>query len=161
MFNITKEERGLIHISTGIEMICKIPSMMNKAETAENRTALVECWAVNMRLMIEFFEIGGGANMSKDFSYRLYGYERISDRANDKELIRLKDMISKFVVHFGLARIDETNSKYNDFNVLKIKDYSLLILPEIESFISHIDKTYSQEYEKIRRFIEESFISIK
>lgn len=133
---------GLASYQHALQSIIELPALYHAQDrNSRERNAFLEAWLINMRLLIEFFGIGGSqirSNNAKDYKAAHFLEIEISEVVVE-ELNEFWTMVSQLVVHLSRNR----DPSRNDFEI----NLSLGNLERLAGLILTISKDFQKALE--------------
>ena len=159
MLSTYKEGQAIMHVINSFQMALRLPFLMDVLDKYEVFFAMMESWSINMRISLEFFNIANSSQKNKDFNCSLLGYNKRLNKKDKTELMKLKDTVDKFVVHFSNERISqESNNTFNEITIESMQMYASLLVKEIVPFLKHLKQTYNNDFEANYNYIEQMLV---
>jgi hypothetical protein len=146
---ISKPSSGIFGIASFqhvLNSVAKLPSYYHNPELEMIlRNACLEAWFVNLRALIEFFEIKGHdyKSRTKDYKYSQYVRVKITHKKNDL-LLKAWQISSKSVVHLSKYRGADVEGLDFDLSIENMLEHVEVILEMTSDFLEAL-KTESKE----------------
>lgn len=142
-------------VDLACELIGDIPSQLENPINETIRVALIECWFINCRLLIEFLELHGCERKSYDFGSRDLGW---TPNPIEDEWKKLYDISSKWVAHLSLDREIKDWAGIDDFHIStnNLRDLSRNLLAEYSKFVDYLEAKQISNFRARRYALEKA-----
>jgi hypothetical protein len=138
---------GIASFQHVLNSVAKLPFYYHDRELAMIlRVACLEAWFVNLRALIEFFEVKGNKNKNQELDYKVSQYAQAKIIHDKKNLLENAwETSSKLVVHLSKARSPDIEGFDFDLSIENMLNHVEVILDMTADFLEALQNEYKEE----------------